>query len=400
MTTSWGLTPDGFVAKTLEEIEASMVQQQRDHIDPGLDTSQFGLIGQLNGIVASELASLWELAEAVNDAQDPAKAQGAQQDALYSLTGPTREDARASIVIADCVLEPGTSIPIGEAIASVAGKPDARFANAQPLVNASGATATVSVRFEALAPGPVAANAGTLTVRDTLPVGWTSVTNPDDADLGADIESDAAYRHRREDELAGQGGGTLDGIRADLLKLESVIAVGMIENVDTVEHNGVPGKSFVAIVRSQPAALDDQTIAETIWAVKPAGIQAFGDVVRTVVDVEGGAHDIGFARPLERAVYVALRLTTGPNYVGNDVLKEAIVTSTKTPGTAGYLDVGVDVYAGQFVQVAMQQPGVLNAECRVSLTAADYATGVPSFVVAANETATVDTGRISIVPIP
>lgn len=397
---TWGLTPDGFVAKTLEEIEASMVQQQRDHIDPAIDTSQFGLIGQLNGIMASEIASVWELAEAVNDAQDPAKATGAQQDALYSITGPPREDARVSVVVADCTLEPGTSIAVGEAIASVAGNPDSRFANAELLVNATGAVVVVSARFEALEPGPLVANANTLTVRDTLPVGWTAVNNPLDADPGADIESDAAYRHRREDELAGQGGGTLDGIRADLLKLETVMAVGMIENVDSVEVNGVPPKSFVAIVRSTPLANDEQTIAETIWAVKPAGIQAFGDVERTVVDVEGNPHVIGFARATDKDVYIALRLTTGPEYIGHDALKAAIVASAETPGTAGYLDVGVDVYAGQYVTVAMQQKGVLNAECRVSFAIADYDSGVPSLVIAANETGAVDTSRISIVPIP
>ena len=109
----WGLTPEGFVAKTLEEIEAGMQQKQRDNIDPAIDTSQFGLIGQLNGIMASEIAAVWELAEAVNDSQDPDKAQGTQQDGLYALTGTTRDDAQASLVVCDNTLQPGTTIPIG-----------------------------------------------------------------------------------------------------------------------------------------------------------------------------------------------------------------------------------------------------------------------------------------------
>lgn len=397
----WGLTPDGFVAKTLEEIEAGMVQKQRDNIDPGIDTSQFGLVGQLNGIMASEIASVWELAEAVNDSQDPAKAAGAAQDALYSLTGTPREDAQASAVLCDSTLLTGTTIGIGEAIASVSGNPSARFANVEPLVNISGITAVVSARFEALETGPVVANAGTLTVRETLVAGWEAVTNPEDATLGSNIESDAAYRNRAADELAAQGGGTVDGIRANLLQLETVIAVGVVENTTMVTSvDGLPPKSFCAVVHSSPGAGDDQAIADEIWRLKPAGIQAFGDVVVEVMDSEDFPHDVAFSRPTELAVYVALRLTTNADYIGDAEAKAAIVASAETPGTAGYLDVGVDVYAGQYVTAAMALRGVLNAEARVSLSSSDYATGEPSLEVSPFETGTLDSSRISIVPIP
>lgn len=403
---TWGLTPDGFVAKTLEEIEAGMVAKQRDTIDPGLDTSQFGLIGQLNGIMASEIAAVWELAEAVNDSQDPDKARGAAQDALYSLTGTMREDAQPSLVLTDNTLQPGTTIAVGEAIASVAGNPSARFSNAEPMVNATGAPLVLTgVRFQALEPGPVMANAGTLTVRETLITGWDSVTNPLDAQLGANIESDAAYRARREDELFAQGGGTVDGIRANLLQLDTVIAASVIENTTMgTSAEGLPPKSFCAVVRStvpDPGAEDDQAIGDAIWANKPAGIESWGDQDVEVLDSEGMPHTVWFRRPGEVLVYVALRLTTDPaTYVGDDEVKAALIASAETPGSPGYLDVGVDVFAGRFVTVAMQQRGVLNAEARVSETSADYATGLPAVEISPFETGALDSTRISIVPIP
>lgn len=399
---AWGLTPDGFVAKTLEEIEAGMVQKQRDNIDPAIDTSQYGLIGQLNGIMASEIAAVWELAEAVNDAQDPDKARGAAQDALYSLTGSTRDGAKPSLVVCACTLQPGTAIAAGEAIASVVGNPSARFANAVPLVNATGTVAVVSAQFEALEPGRVLANADTLTVRETLITGWDAVTNPKDAQPGSGVESDAEFRSKREDELFAQGGGTVDGIRAELLKLPSVVACNVFENTgDVVSPEGLPPKSFCAVVHSDEGALDEQAIAETIWAVKPAGMQAFGDDPPIlVVDSEGAQHEIRFKRPDETDVYVALRLTTGAGYIGDEAVKAAIIASAETPNTEGYLDVGVDVYAGRFVTVAMGLRGVLNAECRVSASSADYETGVPSLVISSFETATLDSSRMSIVPIP
>lgn len=398
---AWGLTPDGFVAKTLEEIEAGMVAKQRDNIDASIDTSQYGLIGQLNGIMASELAAVWELGEAVNDSQDPDKAAGAAQDGLYALTGTTRDDAQASLVVCDSTLQPGTTIPAGEAIVSVVGNPSARFANAVPLVNAGAVVAVVSAQFEAVDTGPVVANAGTLTVRETLVTGWDAVTNPEDAQLGAAIESDSEFRSRREDELFAQGGGTVDGIRADLLKLETVIAASVIENTDSiVSPDGLPPKSFCAVVHSDPGAADEQAIADSIWGNKPAGIEPFGDVLVDVVDSEGVTHSVGFRRPTEDPVYVALRLTTGAGYIGDEAVKEAIIASAETPNTDGYLDVGVDVYAGRFVTVAMAQRGVLNAEARVSGFSSDYLLGSASLVVAAFATGVLDSTRISIVPIP
>lgn len=396
----WGLTPDGFVAKTLEEIEAGFVEQQRANIDASIDTSAFGLIGQLNGIMASEIASVWELAEAVNDAQDPDKAGGASQDALYALTGPLREDASPSVVLCNVTLQPATTIAPGEAIVSAVGNPSARFANTFPMVNGGVSTAVVSVRFEALEGGPTVANAGTLTVRETLPAGWDAVTNPEDATVGTAIESDAAYRHRREDELAAQGGGTVDGIRADLLQLDTVLAASVLENTDDIVVDGMPPKSIWAIVRSLPGALDEQAIADTIWAAKAGGIEAFGDVIVNVLDSEEVPHDVGFSRPVEVNIYIALRVTTNADYAGNEALKTAIVASAETADSPGYLDVGVDVYAGQFVTVAMHQRGVLNAEARVSFSSSDYATGLAALVVGQTETGAVDTARISVVPIP
>ena len=399
---AWGLTSDGFVAKTLEEIEAGMVQKQRDNIDPTIDTSQFGLIGQLNGIMASEIAAVWELAEAVNDAQDPDKARGASQDALYSLTGSVRDGAKPSLVVCECTLQPGTTIATGEAIASVVGNPSARFANAVPLVNATASVAVVSAQFEALEPGPILANADTLTVRETLITGWDAVTNPDDAQPGSGVESDAEFRARREDELFAQGGGTVDGIRAELLKLDSVVACNVFENTsDVMSPEGLPPKSFCAVVHSDPGADDAQAIADTIWANKPAGVEAFGDDPPIlVVDSEGATHEIRFKRPDETGIYVALRLTTGAGYIGDDAVKAAIIASAETPNTEGYLDVGVDVYAGRFVTVAMGLRGVLNAEARVSANSADYDAGEPSIVISSFETATLAASRISIVPIP
>lgn len=394
---TWGLTPDGFVAKTLEEIEAGMVERQRANIDPGIDTSEFGLVGQLNGIMASDLAELWELAEAVYGASDPHKATGVSQDALYSLTSSEREPPTASRVLATVVLEAGANIPAGEAIASVAGNRAARFANAVPLVNTWDITRPVDGQlFVALATGPVAANAGTLTQRDTLPTGWVSITNPADAELGRDLESDAAYRIRREIELAAQGGGTVAGIRADLLQLETVTAARVLDNpTDDVSPEGLPPHSFEAVVQSVLGATDEDAIAQSIWGNKPAGIEPHGSIGGTATDPDGVPHEVRFSRPVVRPIdlYVEV-MVDGDVYLGDDALRDALANATGTLGSPAYLEVGTDVYAAPFVLVAMAQPGVINAYA--SLASGTY---LGTIAIGPRELAEVDTTRIHVLAI-
>lgn len=406
--TTYGLTHEGFVAKTLEEVEAGFVAQQRANIDPAIDTSQYGLVGQLNGIYASALAELWELAEAVYDAMDPDQATGQSQDALYALTNTLREGPRPSHALCTVELAIDASIPARAAIASVAGNPVARFSNVTAMVwvdpggEGGPGPATLEIQFECLTDGPVAANAGTLTQRDTLIDGWLSVTNADDAQLGTDLESDAHYRERRVEELAAQGGGTVAGIRADLMQLPTVLAATVLENTDDfVSVDGLPPHSFEAVVRSEVGAGDEVIIATSIWSNKPAGIETYGSLAVEIVDIEGVPHTIRFSRPDELAVYVALRVTVDPlTYIGDNPLKDAVALSGQTPGSPGFIDVGDPVYAGRYVTVAMQQPGVLNAEARVSLVSDDYATGVAAIPTTLRQLGILDSTRISVVPIP
>jgi uncharacterized phage protein gp47/JayE len=397
-----GLTTDGFVQKSLQDILDSMVAKQRATIDAGIDTSAYSLIGQLNGIVASEVAELWELGQELYDGLDPDAAVGQQQDSLYSLTGTLRRAATYSTVIATVTLDAGADIAPGDAVASVLGHPTARFANRDRMTNPGPTSGPFSAVFVATATGPVAANAHQLTVRETSPTGWSSIDNPTDAELGSDVELDSSFRLRRVRELAAQGGGTQPGIRADLLQLPTVRAAQVIENTTDATVDGLPPKSFEAIVRSSPAdGSDDAAIANSIWGNKAAGMQAFGTVSVTVTDSQGLPHVIQFSRPTERPVYVALRLKTNADYIGDDAAKTALVAAAETPDTVGYLELGADVYAGRLIAAAMTLAGVLNADVRLSFAPiTDFDSASVSLDIGEREIATLDTSRITIGPFP
>jgi hypothetical protein len=401
-----GFAIDGsFVPKTLAEILDDIAAAQRANIDAALDTSQYGVVGQLNGIVGNALAELWQLAEALHDALDPDKAVGAQQDGLYALSGTLRRAASRSTVVASVKLGGGASIAAGLAQASVLTNPAAKFVNADPMLNAGGSDAFVSVRFAALDTGPVLANAGTLTVIDTPQAGWLEITNVLDAEPGAVLETNSLFRRRRVIELAAQGGGTVPGLRADLLRMPSVRAALVIENQTMEAVDGMPPKSLEAIVQSVSGTggSDDAAIAALIWANKPVGIQPFGsDGPHEVLDSEGVVHPVYFSRPLDVPIYVVLRLLTDPlRYQGAELAKTAIVEAAEDPDEVGYLDVGADVYAGRIVAAAMALSGVINAEARLSFVAfAEFDDGTTSLAISPREIAQVDTGRIVITGFP
>jgi hypothetical protein len=398
-----GLTTDGFDSKTLADIEASIVARQRATIDANLDTTEFELIGQLNGIYAGELAELWEVAQELYDSFDPDKAVGQQQDSLYSLTATLRQGASKSTVVAQVMLEPGANIAAGDAVASVFGSNSTiRFQNRDPMVNVGEAAAPFPAVFVAQVTGPVVANAGLLTVKETSPIGWASITNALDAELGTLIESDSAYRVRRVVELAAQGGGTFPGMRADLLQLSTVRAAIVVENDSDDTVDGLPPHSFECVVRSDTGASDEANIAALIWGNKPLGINPFGVIITSVPDSEGVMHAVGFSRPTELQVYVALRLLTDPSmYPGDAATKAALVVTAEDTTAIGFLDVGVDVYAGRLIAAAMAQPGVLNAEARVALaTITSFDTAPVAVIVGQREIATLDTSRISIGAFP
>jgi uncharacterized phage protein gp47/JayE len=193
--TDYGLTTTGFVAKPLEIIKEEIEATERAEISPTINTSSASIVGQVNGIVASKVREIWELANAIAAALDPSAATAQQLDALAAITGTTREPAKRSTVTMRVTLEDGTTLPLGS-VASVLGT-GARFATTAIVVNSSGAPTDFDVPAESEETGPIAAPSGTLTVIATPVSGWLAVTNPTPAILGAAVETDDELRARR-----------------------------------------------------------------------------------------------------------------------------------------------------------------------------------------------------------
>lgn len=169
--------------------------------------------------------------------------------------------------------------------------------------------------------GPVAQPAGTLETIGTPTTGWLSVTNPLDAALGNERETDEELRRRFRDTKEANARGSIPALRSNLRSLTGIDHVEVYENDrDVTDQNGLPSHSFSAVVLGG----DTVSIAETIWRVKPAGITPYGNTDVEISDSEGYTHQISFSRPSEVQVYISLTVSpiedeVIPSNVGRDI---------------------------------------------------------------------------------
>lgn len=144
--------------------------------------------------------------------------------------------------------------------------------------------------------GAVAAPAGTITTINTPTRGWTSVTNPAAATVGAPAETDAELRIRQGQSVAIPSITPFEGVDGAIANIAGVTRHKLYEN-DTgkTDGNGLPPHSISAIVDGG----DVTEIARTIRGNKGQGVRTWGktSVAETSAAMKGliNAFDIDHA---------------------------------------------------------------------------------------------------------
>lgn len=440
--TTYGLTAEGFVIKTLDVIQAEIEAELQTAFGASIDLDPEGPFGQLVGIMAEREALLWELAQDVHAAFDPDTASGTSLEGVSAITGTLREGATRSAVTVTAVGTTGTLLSVGRVVSVVsvgtrfetteektilavsAWAPTTAYVLGQRVKNSGrvyqcitagtsagsgGPTTTaaditdgtahwkhlgtgdgaVDVAAEAEETGPLVALAGTLTVIETPVGGWSAVLNLLDADLGRDIESDAALRLRRADEVTGQGNATVNAIRRGVLAVDDVEACIVYQNTTLItDADGVPGKAVEVLVQGG----DDQAIAEAIFEEVAAGIETFGSTTMTVEDSAGNDHDVSFSRPTDREVYIVATVVKDPDDFpsdGENQLKAALVAY------GDLYPIGKDVIANALRVPCFGISGVLNVTV-MNIGVAPAPATEATITVTNRQRAVFDTSRISL----
>lgn len=402
--TDFGITPQGFNRKLLQDILTSIGAAQQAIFGALLDVGTTTELGQLNGTFASGLAECWELLEEAYHGFDPDAAEDFLLTILAALTGTERRAAAPSTFKAVTLnalvvnLNAGAVAAAG-AIVGHSTRPDITFTLDATVTNTTGSAADFTVDATCTQTGPTGAVAGSITLINNPASGWNSVNNPADVTLGRVVDSNQTLRLRRESELALRGGSTVAAIKADLLdskdhpELIGIESVECLENTgDSIDTNGLPAHSICTIIYDGPTpSVANNDVAQAIFETKPAGAGTYGAVAAFALDANGDEQPINFARSTPKPVYFAMTLTKNTNYpIDGDAQVKTALVALGAP-----LQLGDDVVALAFRAAVLVVPGVVDVPV-FTLGFAPSPAGTGNLAVGSFERATFNSANISV----
>lgn len=333
---AFGITDQGFRLKRLADIITSLQTRLSAVVDPDtgesliFDPEANDPFNQMVNAFAAELAPVWEVAQMSYNQFDPAQASGPALRGLVQLNGVTVQAQTRSTVTLSLVGAVGLVIPAGRQIAN----------NDETVVFTTSATVILdssglgSVDAFSNTPGPVTANANTITNILTPVEGWTSATNALAAIPGQDFETDQALRIRRDQSTEIPSIGPVEATHGNLLQISGVtFARVYINNTLSTDTRGIPAKSMAAVVVGGA----DADIARTLFVRNTTGLLYHGDASATVTDRQGFPYEIRWLRPTLIDVYVTvtIEVTNASLFPtnGNDLIRDAIVTYARQGAT-------------------------------------------------------------------
>jgi uncharacterized phage protein gp47/JayE len=380
---------DGYARERLDEFLQEIIDGFKTIFGENIDVSADSIDGQIIGILAEAFSDLDQNVELISKTCNPAEAAGNQLSTLVTINGIARKDATYSTVSIDITGVNGTIIPAGSII-----KTSDEAANRFIIdsdITISGTTGSGTATAENA--GAVIALTGTLTVIDTPKLGWQTVTNPTDASLGQEEESDAELRVRRKQSVSISARNTIESIAAELINLDGVTEVKVLENVtDTTDDNGIRPHGTLSIVDGG----DDTEIRQAIWDNKTGGSPTDGSDIGNIVDSQGITQEIRFSRPTDVDIYIDVTIIKNSSYPadGDTQIKQSIVDYFESD-VDNKLGIGDDVEHTEIYAPIYQIQGFKVNGLRSGKT--PDPTGQVDIPIAFNEFARFDTGRINII---
>lgn len=261
--------------------------------------------GQMVALVALAIHDANNTAISVYNCFSPVTGYGAALTSNVKINGIARKGAMNSTVDLLLTGTAGTTITNGTV------KDTNNVIWRLPASVVIGVDGAVTVTAICSSSGAVAALAGTITTINTPTRGWTSVTNPAAATVGAPAETDAELRIRQGQSVAIPSITPFEGVDGAIANIAGVTRHKLYEN-DTgkTDGNGLPPHSISAIVDGG----DVTEIARTIRGNKGQGVRTWGKTSVTVPDKYGNPHIISFSRPTDVPVYGKITLTVFAGY--------------------------------------------------------------------------------------
>lgn len=309
-------------------------------------------VANLQSADADRELDIQELLLYIASQLDPNQAEGIWLDYICALNNISRYRATKSTIPITVTGTPGTAKNIGEVII-VDGTSDEYFTNGQAFV--VGENGTVDVQFTATSWGAITALSTSSFSLKTPSSGITSVAynTAGSATVGRETETDEDLRARRAEAVTYTASSILSSIKATVQQLDGIKYINAYENDTMQTVDTLPAKSFEIVVEGG----DDDEIAKAILQKKPAGIQSYGTVVKTVEDDDGNQFSIGFTRPTK--IPVDFKITFVSSIEQTDEWKQNLKNELVTAFQDLY-NVGESVYTYNLYYILNNHPEITN----------------------------------------
>lgn len=356
---SYGVLSSGFLAKDSDAVLTTLQGYLTTNVNAAFAAfaaQPTSLIGQVAGVTALVGAELWEVAEAIHAAGDPDSATGAALDYIGVLRGITRTPATKSTVSLTVNLNAVTTLPIGQVVSN-SDDSTIRFVTTAAVTSTTAGNYTVAA--EAEVSGPVASDAGKLTVIDSPVSGWNSVTNASAATVGADRETDTAYRQRMAQALATAGSATLDAIRSALLADDGITQAAVFENTTQAAFNRTTPSSFTVDpggIEAVVVGTSFTNVPQILFDEVAAGIGTYGASSGSATDAQGNTYTRYYTEAPSVDVDFVVVVSTDGDYPadGDDQIDAAIDAYVAS------LLIGQDVVRNKLYDVIFNISGVTD----------------------------------------
>lgn len=320
---------------------------------------------------------------------DPGQAEGIWLDYICALNNVVRYKATKSTIPIIVKGTAGTTKNINEIII-VDETTDEYYLNKEAFVLDNDGKA--NVQFEATSWGDITALSSSKFSLKTPSLGISEVVyNVDgEATIGRNTETDEELRARRVDATTYTASSILSSIKAVVSQIKGVEYINAYENDTMQTVDGIPAKSFEVVVEGG----DDDEIAKGILIKKPAGIQAYGTITKTVNDEYGNHFQIGFTRPIKQPIDI--KLTFVSPTLQTEEWKNSLKTELIKTFNSIY-SVGDSVYTYNLYYTLNNHPEIKNVtEFKVKLHSAGSTAYNDSVAIGKKELATLIDSNITI----
>lgn len=324
LSQSWGLTENGFIAPTYEEVldsvEDDFISKFGDDIVL-TSNSNFGIIARL--IAWRETLMIQELqqnyyAAFISTATDTSL------DRVGSNMDVGRKVAQPAFATIEVTTDGQYLIETGETFETDDGYVFDLIKDITTTQQPDGTWKGTGIvqSEENGSMNNVAANK--ITMESNPDDNVLSITNPEPAGGGQDYEDDETYRARLLEENAAKPGPTAWGMKSALMELPGVRDVNPVENdkADADKWGNPPYSVHIYVLGG-----DDNEIAHTIVNHEAAGITLVGSKAIDVQDATGNKRTVHFDHAIDKPIYVKVKVNVNENWnddEGADDIKTAV----------------------------------------------------------------------------